>query len=206
MKVVIEPHNPEWVYKFRGIKAKLAEILQDIPIVSIEHVGSTSIPGLQGKPVIDVDIIIPPSSLSATRTALSDAGYTDCGELNVPGRYQFRQPGYGKWEAAHGSGNGEVRHNTYAMIEGCPALRNHLDVKRVLLEDQGLREEYGRVKAELAQKEYDRIGAYVMGKNEILWKILRRAGWTEEELEPVITTNSQLHNPQLDELNATRSH
>ena len=190
MKVNIEPHNPEWRVKFLEIRDQIAYILAGLDIVSIEHVGSTAIPSLKAKPVLDIDIIIRPPSLDAARKALSEAGYTDCGELNVPGRFQFRQPGYGRFEAAHGPGrNGELRYNTYLMIEGCAALRNHLDSRRVLLEDQELREEYGRVKTRLAESEYANIGQYVTGKLDILCKILRKAGWTEEELQPVITAN-----------------
>lgn len=190
MKVIIEPYNPRWATEFEAQKLELLEILQGVPIVKIEHVGSTSIPGLKAKPVLDIDIIIPISSLEATRKALVRAGYFDCGEMNVPGRFAFRQPGYGKADAAFGHVTGERRRNTYAMIEGSPALRNHLDIKRILLEDEVLREEYSRVKTDLAERDYQNIGEYAMAKNYILWKILRKAGWTEEDLEPIIKANS----------------
>ncbi|CAI7572230.1 unnamed protein product [Penicillium pancosmium] len=185
MKVEIQPYNPEWPIKFREIKSKLHQILADVSIISIEHVGSTSIPYLRAKPVIDIDIIIQPASLSAARSALSDSGYTDCGEMNVPGRFAFREPGYGRYDGAHGLGrNGELRHNTYLIIEGCLALRNHLDAKRILLEDENLREEYSTAKCMLAEGEFEDIGQYACAKTEILCKILRKAGWSEEDLEP----------------------
>ena len=76
------------------------------------------------------------------------------------------------------------------MEEGCSALRNHLDVRRVLAEDAELRDEYGRVKAELAGTEFGSMHGYVCGKTEVLCKILRRAGWGEDELEPLIRANS----------------
>ena len=190
MKVHLSPYNPDWLAQFQAQKATLAEILQDIPITSIEHVGSTSIPGLWAKPVLDIDIIIPLSSLPAVRQALAQAGYTDCGELNVPGRFVFRQPGFGLADAAFGTlakgdagADGEMRRNTYAMIEGSQALRNHLDVKRMLTQDAKLREEYAAVKREVAKRDFANIGEYVMTKDDVLFKILRRAGWREEELE-----------------------
>lgn len=190
MKVIIEPHNPEWAVKFVEIKEDLSRILKDVAIVSIEHVGSTCIPQLKAKPVLDIDIIIQPSVLEAARAALVKAGYFDCGEMNVPGRYAFRQPGYGRLDPAHGPGrNGELRYNTYLMIEGCTALRNHLDVRRVLLENQELREEYAQVKNRLQESEFENIGQYVFGKSEILQKILRAAGWTDEDLRPVSEAN-----------------
>jgi GrpB-like predicted nucleotidyltransferase (UPF0157 family) len=180
MKVTIKPYNPVWATEFQKPKASLEIILKDVPVASIEHVGSTSISGLPAKPVIDIDIIVTPDALLATMAALWQAGYFDCGEVNVPGRFAFRQPGFGKLDAAwvqKGSGSGEMRRNTYAMIEGCVALRHHLDIKRVLMSDAGLREEeYGRIKMELTERDYGHIGEYVMTKNEIHWKILERAG------------------------------
>jgi GrpB-like predicted nucleotidyltransferase (UPF0157 family) len=192
MKVTIEPHNPSWILEFQKAKASLEKILKGLQYTSIEHVGSTSIPGLPAKPVIDIDIIIPLSSLASVRAALSDAGYFDCGEMNVPGRFAFRQPGFGRGDAAFGSHEGgEMRRNTYAMIEGCVALRNHLDIKRVLMEDKELREEYGRVKTELSQRDFTTVGDYVFGKLDILTKILRKAGWEEEDLEEVRRVNRE---------------
>lgn len=57
------------------------------------------------------------------------------------------------------------------------------------MEDQELREEYARVKSKMEDMEFEHIGQYVAGKTEILSKILRKAGWSEEELEPVIEAN-----------------
>lgn len=191
MKVAIEPYDPNWPLKFSEIQVQLSDILKNVDFISIEHVGSTSIPSLMAKPVLDIDIIIPNSSLEAARSTLKDANYIDCGEMNVPGRFAFRQPGYGKLDAAHGKGrNGELRYNTYLMIQGCVALRNHLDAKRVLLENQELRDEYARVKTKLKETEFENIGQYASGKTDILCKILRTAGWSEEDLNPVIKANS----------------
>ncbi|KAK9357956.1 grpb/dephospho-CoA kinase [Lipomyces starkeyi] len=193
MKVVIEPHNPAWIVEFSKAKASLETILKDVQPVSIEHVGSTSIPGLLAKPVLDIDIIVTPETLASTRQALVQSGYFDCGEMNVPGRFAFRQPGFGQSDAAWGQQGMslvEMRRNTYVVIQGCVALRNHLDIKRVLLSDEGLRDEYGQVKKALAEKEWANIGKYSMSKSEILWKILRNAGWSEEDLDEVKKANT----------------
>lgn len=190
MEVTIEPYSPAWAAEFRQTKVSLEKILKDIPICSIEHVGSTSIPGLAAKPVLDINIIVTSETLPSVRAALVSAGYFYCGEMNVPGRFAFRQPGYGQKEAAWGHSDGEMRRNTYAMIEGCVALKNHMDIKRVLTNDEDLREEYGRVKKQLEEREFTNIGEYVMAKNEILWKILVAAGWNAEDLEELRKANS----------------
>ncbi|KAF3389044.1 hypothetical protein F1880_004006 [Penicillium rolfsii] len=191
MKVTLEPYNPEWPLMFREVHEQLSEILKDVPIISIEHVGSTSIPFMKAKPVLDIDIIIPPPSFEAARRALTGAGYTGCGEMGIPGRFVFRQPGYGILDVAYGTGlHGELRRNTYVVLEGCMALRNHLDVRRVLLEDQELREEYARVKSNMEGVEFENMDQYVAGKTQVLCKILRKAGWSEEDLRLVMEANS----------------
>ncbi|KAF4999073.1 hypothetical protein FDECE_11632 [Fusarium decemcellulare] len=192
MRVAIEDHDPTWRAQFLDVREQLLRDLQDVPIVSIEHVGSTAIPGLKAKPVLDIDVIVTASSLKAARNAMVKAGYTDCGEMDIPGRYIMRQPGYGQHDAAHGRGHdGEMRRNTYIMVEGYASLRNHLDVRRVLLGNAELREEYGRLKAGLIGKDFNDIGEYVRCKSEVLVKILRAAGWSEEDLQPVINANSR---------------
>lgn len=191
MKVTLEPYNPEWPLKFLEVHEQLSSILKDVPIISIEHVGSTSIPSMKAKPILDIDIITPASALEAATKALTSAGYTDCGEMGISGRFAFRQPGYGILDVAYGLGvHGELRRNTYVVIEGCMALRNHLDVRRVLLEDQELREEYARVKSNMEGVEFENMDQYVFGKTEVLCKILRKAGWSEEELQSVMEANS----------------
>lgn len=191
MKVSIEPYDPQWALKFLEIQSRLQQILHGVPIISIEHVGSTSIPGLRAKTVIDIDIVITQTSLEAADAALTSAGYTSLGEMDVPGRFVFREPGFGKYGPAHGRGeDGEVRQNTYVCIEGCASLRNHLDIRKILLNDQDLREEYSNLKASIQDTEFDDIHQYVARKMVVLCKILRAAGWSDEELKPVIDINT----------------
>jgi GrpB-like predicted nucleotidyltransferase (UPF0157 family) len=191
MKVIIEPHNPAWHVEFKKVQNDLLHILKNIPILSIEHVGSTSIPGLVAKPVLDIDIVVTSDMLSDTRTAMVAAGYVDEGEMGVPGRVAFRQPGYQRMKAviALNENSTEMIRNTYVVVEGSVALKNHRDLKRVLIQDAALREEYGEIKKQLAARELENVDEYCRGKNEILLKILKSAGLNEEELEEVRKAN-----------------
>jgi GrpB-like predicted nucleotidyltransferase (UPF0157 family) len=203
MKILLTPHNPSWALQFNAAKSSLHQTLHGIPILSIEHVGSTSIPGLLAKPVIDIDIVVPASFMAATRAALVAAGYTDMGDQGVPERIAFRGPGYGIEEVV-GSPPGpspsevsrlrEFRENTYVCLEGCLSLKNHRDVKNILLQDAELRNEYAECKMRLVDEIEDGgeglgIDDYVRGKTGVLAKILRKAGWTEEMLEEVRKVN-----------------
>jgi GrpB-like predicted nucleotidyltransferase (UPF0157 family) len=179
--VLLEPYNPVWSIEFSHIKRELRDILNNVPITRIEHVGSTFIPGLLVKPVLDIDIIVTPKNFSAVRGALASAGYEDRGEMGVPGRVAFRQPveSIGK----------ETRRNTYLVLEGCLSLRNHLDLKITLLKDEALRAEYGDVKRKLVDGGVKDVDEYCRKKNEVILKILKKAGWSEEELEEVRKAN-----------------
>jgi GrpB-like predicted nucleotidyltransferase (UPF0157 family) len=191
LKVIVLPHDPVWKNEFARVKATLEQHLAQVPFRSIEHVGSTSVAGLPAKPVIDIAIIVEEQHLESARQAMTAAGYIDLGELGVPGRWAFRQPGYGRFDTAYGttSADKEMRRNTYVEIDGCQSLRNHLDVKRVLHEDNALRQEYGDVKLALAAQGISDVDEYCRAKTEVLVKILKSAGWSDEELAPIIEAN-----------------
>jgi GrpB-like predicted nucleotidyltransferase (UPF0157 family) len=181
MAVVLESHSPAWSTEFSRIKTELQAILKDLPVISIEHIGSTSVPGLVAKPILDVDIIVLPENLTSARSALTNAGYQDLGEMGVPGRVAFRQPVESRKR--------EMRRNTYMLLEGCLSLRNHLDLKKTLLEDEALRTEYGDVKRRLVEGGVKDVDEYCRGKNEVIVRILEKAGWSEEELKEVRDAN-----------------
>lgn len=89
------------------------------------------------------------------------------------------------------NGETEMRRNVYVVVEGGTAVRNHLGVKRVLLEDEGARREYGDVKREIVESGDGvmGVGEYYKGKTGVLLRILRRAGLSEGELEEVRRAN-----------------
>ncbi|EPE33993.1 protein of unknown function UPF0157 [Glarea lozoyensis ATCC 20868] len=186
-QITILPHNPLWLSKFEAQKKILQEILASLPILSIQHVGSTSIPSLPAKPVLDIDIIVQRSDVPLVIAALVAAGYTDLGTFGIADRWALRQPGYGRGDEALGDEE-DMRMNTYVIVEGSLALRNHLDVKRVLCGNEGLRREYADTKRRLVEQGVD-LDGYVRGKNEVLLRVLGEAGWSEGELEEVRRAN-----------------
>jgi GrpB-like predicted nucleotidyltransferase (UPF0157 family) len=187
MSVIIKPHDPAWIIEFQENKKILENILSNVPYSSIEHVGSTSVPGLFAKPVLDIVIIIQPQYLTRADAALDAAGYTPLGDLGTPDRYVFRQPGYRKEEQANGEPghNGEMRRNTYVGIEGSIAVRNHIDVRNMLRDNEELRREYGEVKRKMVEGRVKNVDEYSEGKSEVVIKILQKAGWSEEDLDVV---------------------
>lgn len=188
MQIYLEEYNPKWKEEFKVIKEGLSEALQGTPFLSIEHVGSTSIEGLSAKPVIDIDIIVDKENVQKAIHALVSVGYTALGDMGIHGRFALRQPGFGKEDTATGEKSKiatgtplNMRRNTYVIEKDCLALKNHLDIKRVLEQDENLRQEYTKVKQTLASKQVEGIAEYANGKSAVLEKILRIAGWTTED-------------------------
>lgn len=192
MKIIIEPHNASWVDEFNRIELGLRRILADIPILSIEHVGSTSIPGLVAKPVLDIDIIVTSENVHGASAALTKAGYIACGDQGVSFRFAFTQPKNPNCPQGDGLSQirGEMKRNTYIVVDGCIALRNHLDLKNMLLEHKELRHEYGDVKMKLVNSDMDSMDEYCRGKSDVVLKILEKAGWNEQDLNEVRMANS----------------
>ena len=174
MKIITEPHNTSWVAEFNRVERELQRILIDIPILSIEHVGSTSIPGLLAKPVLDIDIIVTSENLPGASAALTKAGYIACGDQGVPFRFAFTQTknlNHPRGDGSSGMG-GEMKRNTYVVVDGCIALKSHLDLKRMLLKHKELRDEYGCVKEELVNSGLGSMDEYCRGKRHVILKIL----------------------------------
>jgi GrpB-like predicted nucleotidyltransferase (UPF0157 family) len=144
--------------------------------VAIEHVGSTSVPGLAAKPIIDIDVVVDRAHVDVAVAALEAAGYTPLGDMGVPERYAFKTPA------------GSIRQNTYVTVEGCLSLRNHLGLRDVLRNDPILRADYSAVKKRLAD-ETDDIDVYIDGKTSIVRRILERAGLSVDELDEIETGN-----------------
>ena len=84
MHVVVEQYQTLWPEQFLQIKVKLVQVLKSVQYNAIEHVGSTSVPGLAAKPIIDVDIVIQQQDLLSAIEALKAAGYQYLGSRGIP--------------------------------------------------------------------------------------------------------------------------
>lgn len=146
---------------------------------SIEHVGSTSVPGLAAKPIIDVDIVVDPGEVAAAVAALAAIGFEPRGDLGVPDRQAFRTP------------EPFAPTNTYVVVAGSLALRNHLAVRDVLRADPELRDEYAAVKRRAAAEAQD-IDDYIERKSEVLARILLAGGLSDRERAAITATNRRI--------------
>lgn len=158
--VIIENYDSRWPQLFETLRSRLSAVLNELAD-SIEHVGSTAVPGLSAKPIIDIDILLRSSSdLAVVIRKLAEVGYEHRGDLGVSGREAFR---------ANAS---NIQHHLYV----CPpssreyvrhiAFRNHL---RAHLADANA---YALLKRELASRFGSDRERYNQAKSEFVQRIL----------------------------------
>lgn len=168
--VLVTDYQESWPLAFEELRSRYAAVLDASAVAydAIEHVGSTAIPGLAAKPVIDVDIVVARDAVESASRALATLGFEPRGEVGIPERWAFWEP-----DALAGT-------NTYVVVARSLALRNHLAVRDVLRRDSVLRDEYGALKMAVAATAAD-IYEYGAGKNPMLQRILAAAGLSEDE-------------------------
>jgi GrpB-like predicted nucleotidyltransferase (UPF0157 family) len=180
--IVVVEYDPAWVKRFDVLRREYAAAMAGagVPVVAIEHVGSTSVPGLAAKPIIDCDIIVRAGEVAAASDVLVSLGFTPLGELGIPERWAFREP-------ARFAGT-----NTYVIVDGCLSLRNHLALRDALRADAALRAEYAAAKRR-AGAQAATIDEYGQLKGPVVQNILAAAGLTGAELATVAGANVPTH-------------
>jgi GrpB-like predicted nucleotidyltransferase (UPF0157 family) len=178
--IVVTPYNDAWPAWFEQVKARVWPALRDVAL-GIEHVGSTSVPGLAAKPIIDIDIIVPDAAAMATVIArLEGLGYEHRGDLGIAGREAFAAPPLPALP----------RHHLYACVRGCTALRNHLALRDHLRAHPDEARAYGELKQRLAIAHAHDIDAYIAGKTQWIVAVLARCGLTSAELIAIGAANT----------------
>ncbi|MHB0886957.1 MAG: GrpB family protein [Bacillota bacterium] len=161
--VIIIDYDPEWPRRFAVLKARAASALGDLA-VAIEHVGSTAVPGLAAKPIIDIDVVVGSAAdVPPAIERLAAIGYVHEGEKGIPGREAFRWPA------------GEARHHLYLLARNNPELRRHLAFRDYLRAHPDAAREYGELKRRLAGRFRDDREAYTEGKTEFVTRVLKQA-------------------------------
>lgn len=187
MQLQLEPYNPQWKTEFEKLQQVLAIILKDIP-VTIEHIGSTAIPGMIAKPILDIDIIPEKEeSLPFILKLLEEAGYISKGEQGVPGRFAFRQ--MNSFTPVASSGIEWMPHHLYVCFANSLALKNHLVFRDALLSDQTIANNYYQLKKKLLNEKGMTREVYNKRKTEFVLSVLACKGLTEEELIAIRKAN-----------------
>jgi GrpB-like predicted nucleotidyltransferase (UPF0157 family) len=158
-EIVIVDYDPEWPRRFDAQRERIAGAIGDRAL-RIEHIGSTAVPDLGAKPIIDVLVTVADVTDEASYgPALEAAGY----ELRVsePEHRMFRTP-------AH-----DV--HVHVWRDGDPEVYRHLAFRDRLHESAADRGEYERLKRSLAEREWIDMNHYANAKGPLVEAILTRA-------------------------------
>ena len=162
-------HDPNWPRAFETLRTRVAAALGDL-VVAIEHVGSTSVPGLAAKPIVDLDVVVRTAANVPTAIErLATIGYVHLGDLGIPGREAFNRPS----DATDGSPL--PAHNLYVCAADGEELRRHLVFRDYLRCHPEAVSEYAAIKRQGARLFPGDRDAYQEHKDATVRDILRRA-------------------------------
>ena len=179
-KIEIVPYQPSWAHSFQQLNLHFKQALSHVN-VSIEHIGSTSVVGLPSKPVIDVLIIIESNkNLKEIIEALKSIGYSYHGNQGIEDREVFKASKESLFPI----------HHVYVSYPYTISTRNHLTLRNHLRNNIDDRDQYGKLKCELARSYPYDIDSYIKGKTHFILDILSRYTFNEEELNAIRNQNT----------------
>ena len=159
--IELHDYDPRWPDLYAGHAARLHDALGD-RLVRVEHVGSTSVPGLAAKPIIDIALEVPDTTDEATYVDdLEAAGYV----------LRFREPDWFEHRLFQPSDGGV---NLHVFPGGCPETGRMVRFRDRLRTSTADRELYGRTKRELAARDWKYMQQYADAKTNVVEDIMSR--------------------------------
>jgi len=163
MRVGVVPYCSEWALLFEQEAALIRGVFGE-ELAKIYHIGSTSVPGLQAKPIIDMlPVVREIERVDLFNEGIEALGYEALGEFGIPGRRYFRKGGDNRTHQAH------------VFQVGDPGVERHLAFRDYLRAHPAVAAEYGALKARLAQQFPEDINGYVDGKDAFVKATEREA-------------------------------
>lgn len=165
--MIVEPYNPEWPHMFHQLQTFLYRNLVGT-YHAIEHVGSTAVPGMAAKPIIDVDIVMRDGKFEQIKNRLIAAGYEYEGDKGIPGREAFRMRDPGLKQAL-------APHHLYVCAADAEELRRHRAFRDYLIAHPETAEKLSAHKVDLASKLGADREAYQAAKEPMVLEIMALA-------------------------------
>jgi GrpB-like predicted nucleotidyltransferase (UPF0157 family) len=179
-EVELVPHNPEWSQLADEETKRILEQLL-IPVIGIYHIGSTSIPGIKAKPIIDFVMEVEDlDEVIRSVEVLEKLGYISKGEYGIPGRQFFTK-----------DTNNERSHHLHVFQKGHPDIERHLVFRDFLRANPEAAREYEKIKEKLAKRFPKKSGSYTEAKSDFILSMdevarywLEQKGFMEEPPKP----------------------
>ena len=159
VRIFLDEYDPAWPGQFNTVRERLFSALGQ-EALAVEHVGSTSVPGLCAKPVIDAVLVVPDSANETTYLAtLIGAGF----------HFDHREP---DWHEHRLFKLDSPRANIHVFSAGCPEIERMVRFRDKLQYDARARDAYAATKRALALRDWPRVQAYADAKSEVVTTLL----------------------------------
>ena len=167
----VVPYDPAWPEKYEQEARLITQLFTDL-LVSIHHIGSTAIPGIQAKPVIDILVVVQNiDQVDDFNPAMIQLGYTPRGEYGIPGRRYFKK-----------DAQGFRSHHVHVYPQGHKNIALHLNFRDYLRAHHEKAQAYSKLKEKLAQQFREDSQGYTEAKTDFIEGINRRAAiWREQQ-------------------------
>lgn len=162
-KVEVFPYKDVWRTQFEQEAQKLKQVFGDI-LLAVHHIGSTSVPGLSAKPIIDLmPVVRKIEDVDAFQPAMEVLGYEARGENGLPGRRYFQK------------GGDQRTHHVHIYEKENPEISRHLLFRDYLRCHPARAKVYGDLKEHLARLYPFNIEAYITGKHDLVQELEQEA-------------------------------
>lgn len=174
IQVIVEPHDPLWGGMFSAESKRVSEALGPNAI-AVHHIGSTAIPTIYAKPIIDLLVEVAEiHEVAAHNPAMESLSYEAMGEFGIPGRRYFRKDDQA----------GVRTHHVHVFAAGSSEVQRHLAFRDFLLAHPELAQQYSELKRSLATAFPDSMEKYMDGKDAFIKEVDRKAAeWRRVLLE-----------------------
>jgi len=160
--IVIADYNPEWPERFRQEEVRIRAALGEAAL-SVEHIGSTSVPGLAAKAIVDILVAVEDSGEEAAYLpAMEGAGYI----------LRVREPDFDEHRMLR---TPEKDVHVHVFSAGSAEIERYLLLRERLRQNEGDRELYAQTKRELAKQNWPTMEHYAEAKTEVVEDIIYRA-------------------------------
>lgn len=165
MRVEVVPHDPRWRDAFEAEAKHVAAALGE-NVVAVHHIGSTAIPNIFAKPVLDMLVEVRDiAEVDGRRSAMESLGYEVMGEFGIPGRRYFRKD----------SREGVRTHHVHTFEAGSAEVERHLAFRDYMTAHPVEAQAYSDLKRRLAEEHPQSIDGYMDGKDGFVKEMDRRA-------------------------------
>ncbi|MBM7601518.1 GrpB-like predicted nucleotidyltransferase (UPF0157 family) [Virgibacillus halotolerans] len=159
MNIRVVDYNQNWKSEYKKEELSIKTFLQK-ELVNSFHIGSTSVPGLKAKPIIDILLVVKDiSELDTYSTQFENLGYEVMGEFGIEERRYFRKGGDNRTHQIHAF-----------QYDNIQEIERHLLFRDYLRQNPEISKEYGELKSKLADKYPTDIDSYGDGKDDFVKK------------------------------------